>query len=114
MTRKRFPTTARMARLLEFNGKCAVCDVKIGPATGLEWDHIIPLAMGGEDEIANLQPLCRADHRSKTGSDATAIAKAKRLEAKHLGAYRSRSPLPGGKDSNLKRKVSGQTVARTK
>ena len=29
-------------------------------------DHVVPRAMGGTDSPANLQPLCRACHSSKT------------------------------------------------
>ena len=33
---------------------------------GLEVDHVIELAAGGEDSIENLQVLCKACHKQKT------------------------------------------------
>lgn len=85
MTRRRFSAKALMARLLEFDGKCAACGCKVGGAAGLEWDHVIPLAMGGDDEIANLEPLCRLCHLAKTRDDARHIAKAKRMQQREAG-----------------------------
>lgn len=45
----------------------------------IEWDHRIPLGLGGDDDFRNLQPLLKADHRIKTKSDVAKIAKSKRL-----------------------------------
>lgn len=113
MTRRRFSTRDLMARLLAFNGCCAECGVKIGPATGLQWDHVIPLAQGGYDALDNLQPLCRADHLTKTAQDAGDTARAKRREAKHIGAAApSRAVIPGSRRSPWKRKLDGSTVRR--
>jgi 5-methylcytosine-specific restriction enzyme A len=39
----------------------------------VEVDHIVPVAMGGTDEWENLQPLCAAHHRLKSGRDAAAL-----------------------------------------
>ena len=53
--------------------------------TGLEVDHVIPLAMGGKDEDANLETLCSAHHLQKTKLDVKLIAKCKRLHLTHIG-----------------------------
>jgi hypothetical protein len=37
---------------------------------GLEWDHIEPVARGGQTSLANLQPLCGPHHGQKTRLDA--------------------------------------------
>lgn len=34
-----------------------------------EIDHVIPLAKGGTDATANLQPLCASCHKAKTGRE---------------------------------------------
>lgn len=108
MTRRRHSARALAARLLEFDGKCACCGCKIGGAAGLDWDHRIPLAMGGDDTVENLQPLCRACHRAKTATDAGHIAKAKRMNQREAGIRRQpRNPLPGSRDSGWKAKVGG-------
>jgi len=88
MTRRRFSEKAYLERLLEFAGKCACCDCKAGGAAGLEWDHVIPLAMGGDDTIDNLEPLCRLCHRAKTKTDVGHIAKAKRMQKRGMGIKR--------------------------
>lgn len=66
-----------------------------------EFDHIHARALGGSDEIDNLQPLCPSCHKVKTnglggekriasnGSDKHAIAKARRI-AKREEEFRQR------------------------
>jgi 5-methylcytosine-specific restriction protein A len=109
--RRRFSRTALTARLAAFGGRCAECRVEIGPATGLEWDHIIPLELGGDDMLENLQPLCRADHTVKTATDVARIAKAKRVSARHLGIKGAKAIIPGSKASGLRKRLNG-TVER--
>lgn len=94
MSRRRFPTKALVERLLEFSGCCARCGCKTGGANGLHWDHRIPLAMNGADELHNLEPLCKRCHvTEKTPDDLSRIAKAKRLAARHAGIRKP--PHPG-------------------
>lgn len=113
MKRKRFSARVLTARLLAYGGRCAACDCKTGGPAGLEWDHITPLELGGDDEIQNLQPLCRACHKAKTADDVKSIRKAERQRQRVMGVGRqTRSPLPGGKGSRLKRKINGQVVER--
>jgi hypothetical protein len=85
MSRKKFPRTKLDARLATFNGCCAACGVKTGGAAGLEWDHVIGLAFGGEDAIDNLEPLCKGCHKAKTKKGATDLGKAKRLASAASG-----------------------------
>ena len=114
MTRRRFSARALAARLLDFNGKCAECACKVGGPAGLEWDHIIPLELGGEDAIGNLQPLCKVCHKAKTRGDVRAIRKAERMRQRTAGIKRTvRSVIPGSKASGWKRKLDGTVARRT-
>lgn len=113
MTRRRFSSTALMARLLSFDGKCAACGCKTGGANGLEWDHIIPLKLGGEDTLENLQPLCKACHKPKTAEDLKHIAKSKRMQQRQAGIPRqSRSSFKTNRDGPLKKKITGEVIRR--
>ncbi len=113
MSRKRW-TTLRRARLFDsHNGLCHICGLKIDAVRdGFEVEHIIPLAMGGADDETNVAPAHVACHRTKTTKDSRQIAKANRVRAKHNGAARPKSTLPGSKASGWKRKISGETVRR--
>ena len=113
MTRRSISTTRRAKIFRDSGGLCHICGAKIdGAKERWEVEHVIPLAMGGDDDGDNLKPAHARCHASKTTNDARAIAKAKRVAAKHTGAFRSRQSMPGSRDHPLKRKVSGETVKR--
>ena len=46
------------------NGRCVVC----GSQEKLEYDHIIPISMGGSNTERNIQLLCEKHNRSKGGN----------------------------------------------
>lgn len=94
MARKKFSKKALEKLLAQFNGKCRMCQCQIDGTSGLEWDHAIPLALGGEDALENLEPLCVRCHRLKTKSDVTQIAKATRQRQRNLGIRDPKKPIP--------------------
>jgi len=92
-----------------------LCSMKVVP--GQEWDvsHDIPLEAGGSDDETNWFVAHRKCHRVQTSNvDAPMIAKVKRKHQKHIGAARSKSPLPGGRFSKWKRRMDGTVVLRNK
>jgi len=99
---------------MDANGACQACQIRLHPGQSWELDHIIPLALGGEDETHNLQVLCIPCHKDKTNhTDIPAIAKSVRSEAKHLGAKNSsKHPMPFGRQSIWKKKLNGTIVKR--
>ncbi|GAA4328428.1 HNH endonuclease signature motif containing protein [Flaviaesturariibacter amylovorans] len=44
--------------------------LKCGSAKSVQWDHIVPLALGGMHSVENLQPLCRKCNERKQASTA--------------------------------------------
>jgi len=104
----------RVALFQSRGGLCHICGGKINVGEAWELEHRIPLAMGGEDIEANWELAHIKCHRAKTSDDVGQIAKAKRREARHLGGHVSRTPLPFGKRSPLKRKMDGTVVLREK
>ena len=115
--RQRLSTKTRLSLFLNHQGTCQSCQSKIHPGQRWELDHIIPLALGGEDKTENLQLLCRICHAYKTKiQDLSIIAKVKRQQIKHLGAKKQQltHTLPCGKASPWKKKLNGQVVSRNK
>jgi 5-methylcytosine-specific restriction endonuclease McrA len=61
------------------NGKCARRHEQLDT---FHWhiDHIIPIALGGETDLSNLQILCTKCHMDKTAEDRKKIALAKKKQ----------------------------------
>lgn len=111
---RRSISTRERVRLFQLHdGICHLCGGKIAVGERWEVSHDIPLELGGADDDANRKPAHYRCHRTHTATvDAPNIARAKRREAKHIGAKRSSRPMPGSKASPWKRKMNGQTVER--
>ncbi|MFO1151177.1 MAG: HNH endonuclease signature motif containing protein [Alsobacter sp.] len=106
-------TSERLALFLRAKGRCQACGWVLAPGTRWDVDHILPRALGGRDAPDNLQVLCRACHAGKTASqDAPALAKTRRLKARHLGATRPRSIMPGSMRSRWKKRLDGRVELR--
>lgn len=60
----------RNARLFARDPLCVKCRVagRVRPVT--QWDHDIPLHLGGADDESNLQGLCDDCHDAKTAAEA--------------------------------------------
>lgn len=113
MKRVRITTKMRADIFMRHAGVCHLCQMKVIP--GEEWDvsHDIPLEAGGADDASNWLVAHRKCHRRHTATvDAPLIAKVKRKHHAHIGAKRSKTPLPGGRLSKWKRKIDGTVVRR--
>ena len=112
--RRHISTRERVAIFARANGVCHICGVAVKVGDAWEVEHIIPLALGGDDCGDNLAPAHLDCHARKTATDAAATARAKRLEAYHIGADApSRQPLPGSRRSPWKKRLDGTVVPRT-
>lgn len=77
-------------------GRCALTGKKLTPADRPEFDHITPLADGGQHRETNLQLVASEAHKAKTKAEAPERAKERRLHAKHHGYWpKSKTPLKG-------------------
>lgn len=112
--RKSISTKARVGIFQRHGGVCDICRGKINVGELWEVSHRIPLELGGADDESNWFPAHKTCHRKLTAeTDIPQIAKAKRLEAKRIGAFRKAGrPLPGSKASGLKKLMSGEVVRR--
>ena len=90
------------------NGRCQKCgaDAFVG-----EYDHIIPLIIGGENRENNLQKLCAACHKAKTKLDVKLKSKVARVRKRHLGIKKP-SRFACSRNSKFKRKISGEVIVR--
>lgn len=94
MKRRHLTTLQRAKLFLERGGICHICSNKIVvPNEAWQVEHVVPFAMGGKDDVTNMCPAHVDCHAIKTKDDVEAIAKAKRIEARHIGAT-VRKPWP--------------------
>ena len=103
MARKEFPRSVKVAAVMRatIDGKmfCEGCGALI---TGkFEIDHIRADGLLGEPTLENARILCSPCHKEKTRADVGAIAKAKRLEARHLGIRKSGKGFQRREKENL-------------
>lgn len=112
--RKHISTKARRDLFLAHSGVCHICGGKIMPGLDAwEVEHVIPLALGGDDGPSNWRPAHAKCHKAKTRQDASDIGRARRVHAKHIGASApSRTPMPYGRHDRRKKKIDGTVVDR--
>lgn len=86
-------------------GKCKKCE---RPALPAQFDHAIPLILGGENRETNLQLLCVPCHKAKTALDVRLKAKVARVRKRHLGITRPRQKIqsPGFRKAPGQRRAS--------
>ncbi len=114
MSRRSLSTRDRVKVFSAADGICYLCKQRIKPREAWEAEHPVPHAIGGSDNVSDLLPVHVACHADKTKRDVREIAKTKRIHAKHIGAWRSKSPpMPGTKRSGWKRLFSGKVERRT-
>lgn len=70
----------------------------------------VPHALGGT-ETGVAHEACNAFYAAQV--EVPAIAKAKRVHRRHIGAHVARHPLPCGRNSRFKKTMDGRVVART-
>jgi 5-methylcytosine-specific restriction endonuclease McrA len=84
MARRNFSKKTLAERFKLCEGRCESCGVALKPGS---WhgDHNNPDGLTGEPTLENCRCLCVSCHAAKTKHDVAVIAKAVRVEAKHLG-----------------------------
>lgn len=95
--RKPLTPTQRLKLFEAHKGLCGLCGAPI--KAGEQWidEHIIPLGLGGSNDMENRAPVHVQCAHSKThgkNGDAAKIAKAKRVKMRHLGISRTKQKIP--------------------
>ena len=123
MSRKEFTKSTKRAALKRANSQCEAVGVMYGlePDTrcgkslahGVEFDHIILAANGGDASLENCAAVCIPCHRYKTAKhDTPMAAKTVRLFDKNSG-IRRQATMPGSRNSRWKRRMDGTVERRT-
>lgn len=80
------PSAKCKLRILERQGwKDAITGQQMRDGDVIEYDHITPLWLGGENRESNLQAILSKTHKRKTATEATVRAKVDRVQKKRAG-----------------------------
>ena len=94
MTRRNFPKSVIVQRIKactkDLRVYCENCGL---PCSKWQIDHMRADGLLGEPTFENSRLLCLPCHAEKTKDDVARIAKAKRVEAKHLGAVQAKQKI---------------------
>ena len=95
MSRREFSTKVRAQAIKRATDPKGVtrCEACSGVTKAPEVDHVNPDGLTGEPTLANAMVLCGPCHKAKTAGDVKDIAKAKRREARHIGAIAPKRPI---------------------
>lgn len=104
--RKQMTGLQRAKFFEEKGGVCHICEQKIKAGEKWEIEHIIPFAISEDDSFENTAPAHVKCHKAKTAKDKGIIDKGKRIRAKHIGAWVSKTPMK----SKFKKKMDGTVV----
>lgn len=105
------PARVKERILRAHGGRCALTGREFAPGDVVEFDHIVALALGGENAEGNLQPVLGSAHKVKTRDDVRAKAKASRGFKKHFGLKKMpRRLVPGSKGSGMRKRLDGTVV----
>lgn len=85
MARREFSRSTKVARFKHAKGHCEYCGTKLQPGR-IEYDHEDADGLTGDNSFENCRAVCIPCHSIKTKQDVAKIAKAKRREARHIGA----------------------------
>lgn len=91
--------------------KCALTGRKFQPSDKVEYDHIVPLWLGGSNCESNLQAVLDTAHKRKTQIEATVRAKVNSIRKKHRG-IRKEPSMAGSKNSRFKKLITGEVIDR--
>lgn len=96
---RRRPSQRLKQSILEAQqGRCFSCGAQLAQ---VEFDHVVPLGLGGDNGLDNWAALCPECHKTKTRADLKRMAKAKRQRRYHetgrSRAPRNYSPIAGAR-----------------
>ena len=108
-----FSEGVRNAAFMRAGGQCESCGCKLRRGS-YQFDHVVPVSIGGPSTVANCAVLCRRCHNDKTANqDTPRAAKTKRQQAKHEGTFRpTRHPVPGSRSTKWRKPLRGHAVLR--
>lgn len=97
MEKRRYLTPARKQEVRErYQNKCGCgCGESLPESDkGVHYDHVLPLWLGGSNDIDNFAPVLEDHHLKKTVRETKQRAKIKRIQKRERGEKKKGRPIP--------------------
>lgn len=111
--KRKAPSANLKIEILVAQALCKHCQKQLSIGD-VQYDHIIPLELGGEHCAENLQALCVSCHKIKTAKDVGDIrqaARRKNVSKTGRSSTRKRKKIVSpGFDKRIKRKMNGEII----
>lgn len=116
--RKAIPEKVKAEAWEQADGRCQQCGITLH-GDDMHYDHVLPVALGGTNDVENIQLLCFSCHAEKTAQDVARIAKADRQAARSGQKARRKKRGTGqirsaGFSKTHRKKMDGTVVKREK
>jgi 5-methylcytosine-specific restriction enzyme A len=103
------PARVKLRIHTKAEGKCATCG---NAPLFVQFDHTIPLILGGENRESNLRILCVPCHKAKTKLDVKLKAKVARVRKRHLGIRKTSTLQSRGFEPRPKQHTATRPLVR--
>ena len=108
---KEFSQRTKIKAWERAGGRCDKCGHKIQVSERRVFDHIVPDALKGLNDLDNCQVLCGPCDKAKTKKDVQMIRKADRQKAAYIGA-KPRSSFPANRNGKFRKRMNGKVELR--
>ena len=109
--RSEFSKRTKLKAWERSGGRCDKCGHKIQASERRVYDHIVPDALSGLNDLDNCQVLCGPCDKAKTKDDVRMIRKADRQKAAYIGA-KPKNSFPANRNGKYKKFMNGTVVKR--
>ena len=106
------PASVKLRILDSQDNVCAMTGKPFSTADKPEFDHRVPLWLGGENRESNIHAILASIHKPKTAAEAKVRAKVKRIKAKMLGIHKPKTSFATNRNGAFIKRMDGSVERR--
>lgn len=107
------PDRVKVRVLEKYEHRCHWSGREIREGDAWDVDHVKAIINGGENRESNLAPILRGKpHKEKSAQDVQMKSRAYQSKRRRFRLKRAKHPMPCGRNSKFKKKITGEVVLR--